>query len=197
LKRILVIGAHGQIARVATQLLLEHSDVELTLFLRRSSRLRDLAQHPRAHVVEGDATDAAALEWTMQGHDAVYANLSGAMGRQARAIVKAMQATRLKRLVFISSMGIYDEVPGEKAGGVLDPYREAAVVIETSDLDYTILRPAWLDDQDVVAYGITQKGEQFRAAGATVSRRSVADLVVKICLTPGLHSRESLGVHRQ
>ena len=52
----------------------------------------------------------------MPGHDAVYANLSGSMGKQARAIVNAMQACNLSRLVFISSMGIYDEVPGEKAG---------------------------------------------------------------------------------
>lgn len=196
MKRVLVIGAHGQIARVATKLFLEHGDVELTLFLRNASRLHELAQHPRVRIVEGDATDSAALQRIMPGHDAVYANLSGAMGKQARAIVKAMLSTRLKRLVFISSMGIYDEVPGEKAGSVLDPYRESAVVIEASDLDYTILRPAWLDDQDTVAYGITQKGEQFRAAGATVSRVSVADLVVRSCLMPDLHSRASLGVHR-
>lgn len=196
MKRVLIIGAHGQIARVATKLFLEDDQVELTLFLRRASRLSKLASNPRVRIVEGDAINLALLQEIMPGHDAVYANLSGSMGKQARAIVSAMQACNLSRLVFISSMGIYDEVPGEKAGGVLDPYRESAAVIEASALDYTILRPAWLDDQDIVAYGITQKGEAFRAAGATVSRRSVADLVVKACLTHGLHSRESLGVHR-
>jgi uncharacterized protein YbjT (DUF2867 family) len=194
--RILIIGAHGQIAQVATRLLLERGDVELTLYLRRSERLSHLANRPSVRLVEGDAADLDNLMGVMPGQDAVYANLSGAMGRQARAIVKAMQACDVKRLVFISSMGIYDEVPGEKSGSVLDPYRESAAVIEASDLNYTILRPAWLDDQDVVAYGITHKGEAFRASGSTVSRRSVAELVIALCLSPELHPRESLGVHR-
>ena len=184
--RILIIGAHGQIAQVATRLLLERGDAELTLYLRRSDRLSHLTRQPGVRVVEGDAADLEKLMGVMPGHDAVYANLSGAMGKQARAIVKAMQACDIKRLIFISSMGIYDEVPGKKSGSVLD-----------SDLDYTILRPAWLDDQDVVAYGITRKGATFRAPGATVSRRSVAELVIELCLSPGLHARESLGVHRQ
>ena len=196
MKRVLIIGAHGQIARVATTLFLAEEQVELTLFLRRASRLRTLSSNPRVRIVEGDATNLALLQEIMPGHDAVYANLSGSMGKQARAIVNAMQACNLSRLVFISSMGIYDEVPGEKAGSILAPYRESAAVIEASNLDYTILRPAWLDDQDIVSYGITQKGEAFRAAGSTVSRRSVADLVVKACLIQGMHSRESLGVHR-
>jgi uncharacterized protein YbjT (DUF2867 family) len=147
-------------------------------------------------VLEGDATDVEALKAAIPGHDAVYANLSGAMRKQAKAIVEAMRSCGVKRLVFISSMGIYDEVPVEKVGSVLDPYRESAAIVEASGLDYTIVRPAWLDDEDVVAYGITRKGEAFRSPGATVSRRSVADLVVRLCMTPGLHSKESLGVHR-
>ena len=39
-------------------------------------------------------------------------------------------------------MGIYDEVPGETYGAVLNPYRESVKVIEASDLDYTVIRPA-------------------------------------------------------
>lgn len=36
----------------------------------------------------------------------------------------------VRRLIFISSMGIYDEVPGERHGSILDPYRKADAVIE-------------------------------------------------------------------
>ena len=42
------------------------------------------------------------------------------MAAQSRTIVNAMHATGLKRLSFISSMGIYGEVPGEKYRSVLD-----------------------------------------------------------------------------
>jgi len=92
-------------------------------------------------------------------------------------------------------MGIYDEVPGERYGSVLDPYRKAAGIIEVSDLDYTILRPAWLNDRDVISYGTTQKGQPFRNAGASVSRKSVAHLVVRLAITPDLEINSSLGVH--
>jgi hypothetical protein len=57
--------------------------------------------------------------------------------------------------------------------------------------------PAWLNDRDVVSYGTTQKGEPFRNASETVSRKSVADLVVKLATTPGLEIRRSLGVHNE
>ena len=91
-------------------------------------------------------------------------------------------------------MGIYDEVPGEKYGSILDSYRKAARIIEASDLEYTILRPAWFTDTDEIDYETTQKGETFR--GRVVSRRSVAALVVKLAQSPGLEIRCSLGVSK-
>jgi uncharacterized protein YbjT (DUF2867 family) len=118
------------------------------------------------------------------------------MEEQARGIIKAMHKARVKRLIFISSMGIYGEVPGESYRSILDPYRDSARVIEESDLDYTIIRPEWLNDRDEIDYGTTQKGEPFENPSATVSRKSVADLVVRLATTRGLEVRKSLGVHK-
>ena len=128
----------------------------------------------------------------MKGQDVVYANLAGAMAKQARVIVDAMQAARLKRLIFISSMGIYDEVPGEKYRSVLDPYRDSAAVVEASDLDYTILRPGWFTQDEAIDYQVTRKGQPFR--GHDVSLNSVSDLIVKLALSPTMEVRQSLGV---
>ena len=105
-----------------------------------------------------------------------------------------MDATGVKRLIFISSMGIYGEVSGEAYRSVLNPYRDSAAVIEASDLDYTILRPGWFDQTPAVDYLITHKGEPFR--GHDVSLNSLSDLILKLVTTPGLHVRESLGVSR-
>ena len=105
-----------------------------------------------------------------------------------------MHASRLKRLIFVSSMGIYGEVPGEKYRGVLDPYRESAAVIEAFDLDYTILRPGWFTHDEAIDYQITQKGEPFQ--GHDVSLNSLSDLIVKLAITSGLHVRENIGVSR-
>jgi uncharacterized protein YbjT (DUF2867 family) len=130
----------------------------------------------------------------MQGQDVVYANLAGEMARQARAIVDVMHATGVKRLIFISSMGIYGEVPGEPYRSILNPYRDSAAIIEQSDLDYTTLRPGWFTRDDNVDYQITQKGEAFK--GHDVSLNSVSDLIVRLATVPGLHVRCSLGVSR-
>ncbi|MGA3268143.1 MAG: NAD(P)H-binding protein [Verrucomicrobiota bacterium] len=193
---ILILGAHGQIARVATALFLKHTDARLTLYLRNARRLKLSGHADRVRVVEGDVLDTKTLEAAMVGQDVVYANLDGQLEQQARCIVKAMEKTGLKRLIFISSMGIYDEIPGERHGSILEPYRKSASIIEASGLDYTILRPAWLDDRDEIAYGTTRKGEPFKNASEVVSRKSVADLVVKLAMTPGLEIRSSLGVHK-
>jgi len=195
--KILILGAHGQIARVATDLFLKRTDARLTLYLRNARRLKSSGHADRVRVVEGDVLDTKALESAMAGQDVVYANLAGQLEQQARCIVTAMKQTGLKRLIFISSMGIYDEIPGERHGSILEPYCKSASIIEASGLDYTILRPAWLNDRDEIDYGTTRKGEPFKNAAEVVSRKSVADLVVKLAMTPGLEIHGSLGVHKK
>ncbi|WP_242394792.1 NAD(P)H-binding protein [Anaeromyxobacter oryzisoli] len=194
MKNVLILGANGQLARNTTRVFLRDTDARLTLYLRRASRLRN-PDPKRVTIVEGDVLDRTRLEATMKGQDVVYANLSGAMRQQAESIVAAMNATGLKRLVFISSMGIYGEVPGERYGSMLDPYRDSAARIEASNLDYTILRPGWFTQDDEISYQITQKGQPFK--GHDVSLNSLSDLIVKLALTPGMESRHSLGVSRR
>jgi len=191
--RVLVLGANGQLARNTTRVFLQSTDAKLTLYLRRATRLR--SPNPECvSIVEGDVLDLPTLEGAMRGQDVVYANLAGDLQRQAEHIVEAMRATGLRRLIFISSMGIYGEVPGERYRDVLDPYRDSAAVIEASDLDYTILRPGWFTRDEAIAYQTTEKGESF--IGHNVSLNSLSDLIVKLALTPGMEIRRSLGVSR-
>ncbi len=131
--KVLILGANGQLARNTTRVFLEKTGVALTLYLRRSGRLKN-PDPARVKIVEGDVLDAGALRNAMQGHDVVYANLAGDMARQARAIIDSMHDVGLKRLIFVSSMGIYGEVPGETYRSALDPYRDSAAEIEKSDL---------------------------------------------------------------
>lgn len=193
MKKVIILGANGQIANYVTYLFLHNTDVLLTLYLRNSGRLRNIISS-RVRIIEGDVLDLETLKEAINGQDVVYANLSGQLEQQARNIVEAMYTTGVKRLIFISSMGIYDEVSGEKHKSVLDPYCRSAEIIEASDLNFVILRPAWLNNKDEIDYQTTQKGEPFK--GHTVSRKSVADLVVKLALSPQLEMRSSLGVSK-
>lgn len=191
---VLILGANGQLARNTLPVLLARPDVSLTLFLRSAHRLTN-PDPARVHKIEGDVLDRSALEAAMQGVDVVYANLSGDMATQARTIIDAMHDTGVKRLIFISSMGIYGEVPGEQYKQVLNPYRDAALLIEASDLDYTILRPGWFTRERRISYQLTQKGEPFR--GYEVSMNSLSDLITQLVLDPQMASRCSLGVSSQ
>lgn len=193
---ILILGAGGQIARVATDLFLQSTNANLTLYLRSAKRLKQMNSE-RVRIVEADVLDLPSLKKAIAEQDVVYVNLDGRLEQMAKNIVEAMRENNVRRVIFVSSMGIYKEIPGEPYRPILDPYRDGAAVIEASGLDYTIIRPAWLNNKDEIAYGTTQKGEAFKAKDETVSRKSVADLIVKLATTPGLDVGSSLGVHKE
>lgn len=195
-KKVLIIGATGSVGRVLRPYLLENTDDELTLFARNTASIRNV-DPMREHVIAGDVYDAAVLREAVAGQDAVFVALTGDLGRMARCIVEVMDAEGVKRLIFISSMGIYNEIPAWGADGnlennpVLKTYRDAADVIEASDLDYTIIRPGWYYDGDV-DYRVTRKGESF--ASHDVSRQSIADLAMKLIADDSLYARDSIGI---
>lgn len=194
---VLVLGASGQIARYAVPMLAEQGDT-LTLFARNAAKV-DAPEGAR--VIEGDVLDAAALGAALQGQDVVYANLGGEIVAQAEALVSALDAAGVKRLIFIVSLGIYHELPEafeawnqQMIGDALVDYRKAADVIEASDLDYTIIRPAWLTNNDETDYELTQRDEQFK--GTEVSRKAVAAFIASVVADPSTHSRANVGVSK-
>jgi uncharacterized protein YbjT (DUF2867 family) len=190
--RVLILGANGTLARNTARVLLDDPAVALTLYLRQAGRLKNTARD-RVRIVDGDMLDETKLRHAMKDQDLVYANLAGDMAAQARTIIDAMHATDLTRLIFISSMGIYGEVPGETYRSVLDPYRDSAALIEASDLDYTILRPGRFTRKPEGSYRITQKGEPFQ--GHDIALDSLSALIAKIVTTtPDLYLRRSIGV---
>lgn len=135
------------------------------------------------------------------GQDVVYANLAGDVDVQANRIVLAMNGLGVKRLIFVTSLGIYDEVLGkfgewnrQEIGAFLPPYRKAADIIEASGLQYAILRPAWLTDEDEVDYETTQKNEPFK--GTEVSRKSVATLIANLIESQETWTNCNLGVNK-
>jgi uncharacterized protein YbjT (DUF2867 family) len=137
----------------------------------------------------------------MRGQDLVYVNINGQEDVIAEQTVKAMQTAGVKRIVFIAAIGIYDEVPGafgqwnkQMIGPILERYQKAASLIEASGLIYTILRPTWYTNKDEIDYAITQKGQPV--TGTEISRKSVADLVVKLIEDPNLHVNESVGMEK-
>ncbi|MGN1280202.1 MAG: SDR family oxidoreductase [Limosilactobacillus sp.] len=199
MKKVLIIGANSRIARFAEAMLLKKDDIELTLFLRHPDQLA--VKSPVVHIIQGDATKPDDVAKAVAGMDIVYASLAGDVIGAAKTIVKAMDDTGVKRLIWTSSLGIYNEIPGEFGrwnqqimGDYYHRYRLAADVVENSDLNYTIIRPAWLTNEDEVDYETTRRNDPFK--GTEVSRKSVAAFVVKVIADPMIAVRDSIGVDK-
>jgi uncharacterized protein YbjT (DUF2867 family) len=201
MKNVLILGATGQIAQCVARGLGQSDDVQQTLLLRNPKKLSGV-EPSNAKVIIGNVLDKRLLQQAMAGQDIVYANLSGEdLEVQARSVIAGMQASGIKRLIFVLSLGIYDEIPGkfgqwnnEIIGEPLKYYRRAADAIEASGLDFTILRPAWLTDEDEIDYEITRRDEPFK--GTVVSRKSVGNLIVQIIKEPDQHIGANLGLNK-
>lgn len=199
--KVIVLGAHGQVAQLTEKMLFADKDVETTLFLRNASRLSQ--DKDKAKIIEGDATNEHELEEAIKGQDIVYANLGGTdtIVKQAKAVVEAMNKDKVKRLIWISTLGIYDEVAGkfgdwnkQTLGNYITEYAKAAKIIEDSDLDYTIIRPSWMTNKDEVDYQKSKKGEEI--TNTEVSRKSVASYVYELIKNPKEDIDESIGLEK-
>ncbi|CCI81526.1 SDR family oxidoreductase [Lactobacillus hominis] len=204
MKKIAILGAAGQIAVLAEKMLLNDQDNELILFLRHPNKLdQSKIDNEREKIVVGDASNYDQVKNAVAGADIVYANLAGSnIERQAKTVVKAMDAEKIKRLIWISSLGIYNEVPGkfgkwnkDVLGSYLTTYRAAADVITASDLDYTIIRPAWLTNKDEIDYEETL-GANTAFKGTEVSRKSVAKHVVDLIEHPEKEIKANVGLNK-
>lgn len=193
----LIIGATGSIGRAVRKMMLAQTDVHLTLYSRRANRLKLDAKRETA--IAGSVLDDDQLDQTISGQDFVFVALSGDMANFATHIVASMERVNVHRLIFITTMGIYQEIPAWLGDSpepyhnpILKSFRQAADRIEQSSLNYTIIRPGWYTNGPI-NYEITQKGEPF--GGHDVSRQSIADYVIRLINDPTLDNQASVGIN--
>jgi uncharacterized protein YbjT (DUF2867 family) len=189
MKNVIILGASGGLAGYVIEELQQLKDVRLTLFLRNKNRLTNRVL-PNTAIVEGDVMDYPILKAAIEGQDIVYVNLAGNLEAMAKSIVNAMKETGVKRIIAVSSIGIYDT----PLKSILVPYRRLADIIEGSGLDYTILRPDWFTNANEVDYAITHKGEP--ETGTAISRKSIAAFISTIVENPELYKKENLGISK-
>jgi len=178
---ILIILETGcSFAKDVIDLLVERDEINLTLFLLNKRRIlnndifKNVLPIARCRIIEGKVLDFNQLNESLIGQDIVYSNLAGDSEKKAKNIVKAMDEKGVKKLIFLSLLGIYD-IPLRP---VLNPYQKVADVIKASDLDYTILRPIWVINSDEVDYAITRKSKRER--GLLISQEKLAGYITKI-----------------
>ena len=200
--KVLILGANGQIARIVEQRLLkEQPDAELTLFLRSSQRLADLADNKNVTIVDGDITNYDAVNAVMKGQDVVYIAMVDHTKDNVitNNVIKSMKENSVDRIIESSLLGLYHEVPGEfgrwndeMVQSGLAAAINADKLLSESGLTYTTLRFPWLNDRDEVKYTITHRDDQY--VGVSGSRQSMADVIVKIIAYPEYLKNDSVGI---
>jgi uncharacterized protein YbjT (DUF2867 family) len=192
---ILVIGATGGSGRAVCNELLQRGH-RVTALARHASAL---SPRPGLTAVNGDATDTDLLDKVMPGHGAVVVTLGisepalrvrlrGARGttddvrsRGTAAVVAAAQRAGIRRVVVQSSYGVGET---RRLLGVTDrlvfalligpQMADTAVqedVLRRSGLDWTIVQPVYLSDDESVNHFISTDGTR---RGRKVSRDGVA-----------------------
>lgn len=181
----LVTGATGGIGRTVVRLLREQ-EKQVRAFVRLTSRYSEL-EHRGANIFIGDLRQEKDIQKACQGVQYIIsAHGSGgdALALDYRAnieLIDSAKANQVQHFVFISVLGAdrgYEDAPVFKAKRAVERY------LETSGLNYTILRPSGL------ASDLLPLAERFRETGfyllvgdpknrtSTVSTDDLARIVV-------------------
>lgn len=197
---VLIIGATGIIGQKVTKQLLDETDDYLTLLARNTNILS--IDDKREREVHGDVLDDKVLNQALDGNDIVLMATDSNLGLSVQRVIDGMMAKKIKRLIFITSMGLYNEIPvTDGASGnlaqdaLLQPYRTAVELIEDSDLNYTILRATRLDAGKDVNYDLVDKGEN--PTSEDVSYDSVVDYAVHLVNDGKLESHKNIEISRR
>ncbi|WP_223894659.1 NAD(P)H-binding protein [Lactobacillus helsingborgensis] len=198
----LILAANGQIARIVENRILSGDDfqnINLTLGLRNSHRLASLG--PKARIMEVDLTNNQDVNKAMYKQEIVFVDVVDHTKDNiiTKNVIETMKANRVSRVIFANILGIYNEVSGEFGRWNLQfvlPGLQAAInsdkLLAKSSLDYTTLRLPWLNDRNEIKYSITTHNEPY--IGVSGSRKSIADVILKIVRNPELYDKDSIGI---
>ncbi|GAF40096.1 oxidoreductase [Agrilactobacillus composti DSM 18527 = JCM 14202] len=201
---LLILAANGQIARIVESRILDEAqfaDVHLTLGLRNPNRLQELATNPRVKLLDVDLDNADEVKQAMVGQDMVFTAVvdHDSNNTATKNVIAAAKAAGTKRIIATSLLGLYDEVPGEFGRWnhqMVDSGLPAAIaadkLLADSGITYTTLRLPWLNDRPEVKYAITHRHDTY--IGVSGSRRSIADVVLRIVADPSFAANDSIGI---
>ena len=198
----LILAANGQIARIVENRILSEDNfqnINLTLGLRNSHRLISLGSKTR--LMEVDLTNNQAVYKAMYKQEIVFVDVVDHTKDNVitKKVIETMKANRVSRVIFANILGIYNEV-GREFGRwnhqFVLPGLQAAInfdkLLAKSGLDYTTLRLPWLNDRNEIKYSITTHNEPY--IGVSGSRKSIADVILKIVRNPELYDKDSIGI---
>lgn len=199
--KLFVLGATGRTGHQFVDQAIEHGH-HVTAFVREQKKL---IPTPQLEIIEGDVTDSAALTDALAGHDAVISCLgtdlsdSDFLAHVTDALVPALKANDVTRVVYLASAGIDKEIPGLVGTVVtfmlrkpLRDHRAAVDLWRNSSFDYTIVRPMQLTDGPRTSVYRTSI-DSIPDNGKQISRADVAQFMLN-AVEDQLFVRQSVGL---
>ena len=135
--KVLVTGGTGFTGSYVVPLLLKNG-YEVRC-LHRPESDRSVLPYPEIEWAPGDISDSQALSASMRGTDALV-NIASLGFGHADSIVRAAQEAGIRRAVFVSTTAIFTQLNARSKQVRL----AAETVIESSGLNYTLLRPTMI-----------------------------------------------------
>jgi putative NADH-flavin reductase len=192
--KIVVLGASRGVGLQVVKRALE-SGHTVTAFVRSPEKFE--IKHANLSVMQGDSTDAAAVERAIAGQDAVVSALGPTrppvphmMETSARNIVAAMGKHGVRRLISTTGAGVRQpedqpQIADRLIGLLLNLLVKEIVldsaanvrVLQASDLDWTVVRfPRLVDGARTGKY---RAGFMGKGSGTKLVRADGADFIVK------------------
>lgn len=197
MKKVVIFGAAGFTGKYITRKMLKAADVELSVFVRNPDKFGDMDMSS-VNIIKGDAMNADDVRKAMDGQEIMLCSLDGDVLTMAKNIVSALDKTGVRRIVWITGMGIHREITGAR-GIMLNMYAkkrpeyiEAADTIAASSAVTTLLRCPGIKDGDNEHYELTPEGVQ--PAHRDVDRAAIAQCMADIVADETLGANESLGI---
>ena len=195
MKNVLVLGASGVLGSEITRQLEQQPEVRQTCYdIRRIFYKRRNGRNIRA-----DVCDETALCQAAEGQDFVVCSLNGDWLSQARTLVSVLHGRHDVRIIWVTGMGIHNEVSGihglmwRRYAAMYPDYIQAADCIANSGIPYTLVRTADLTESGDTSYHLHHAGG--KAHSRYVSRAAVAALIIKMIQSEdGLGLNESIGI---
>ncbi len=197
MKKVVIFGAAGHTGKYITRKMKEMDDVQLSVFVRNPQKFGDMDLEG-INIIQGDALNQEDVLKAMEGQDIMLCSLEGDVRTMALNIVAGLKETSVKRIIWITGMGIHHEITGLR-GKMLSmlakkrpDYIEAADIIAGSEAITTLLRCPGIKDGDKIAYELTKEGTQ--PSSKNVDRAAIAKCMADMIEDETLGVNESLGI---
>ena len=197
MKKVVIFGAAGHTGKYITRKMQAQEDVELSVFVRNPEKFGDM-KLDGVNIIKGDALNADDVKRAMDGQDVLLCSLEGDVRTMANNIVAALKETSVKRIIWITGMGIHHEITGMR-GMMLNmlakkrpDYIEAADIIAGSSAVTTLLRCPGIKDGDNEVYFLTKEGEQPKKND--IQRAGIAKCMADMIEDETLGANDSLGI---